>query len=280
VRPGLDRLRESDEGRAWLERLPRLLEECRDQWSLELEEPFPYAYTAVAVPAGDLVLKLQFPDRESEHEAEALAAWKGDGAVRLLAHDPERHALLLERCLPGTSLNALGLDGALDVLTGLLPRLWKPAGAPFRSLADEAAWWLEGLERRLAAGGLPVEGRLAEAALAALRELPGTQGEAVLLHQDLHAGNVLAALREPWLAIDPKPLAGEREFGVAPIVRSLELGHSERAVRRRFDRLVGELGLDRERARGWTIAQTLAWASDSAFQRSHLETARWVLQAG
>jgi streptomycin 6-kinase len=153
-------------------------------------------------------------------------------------------------------------------------------GSAVSALADEAARWLEGLERRVAAGGLPFEGRLAEAALPALRELPGTQGEAVLLHQDQHAGNALAALREPWLAIDPKPLAGEREFGVAPIVRSLELGHSERAVRRRFDRLVGELGLDRERARGWTIAQTLAWASDSAFQRSHLETARWVLQAG
>lgn len=47
----------------------------------------------------------------------------------------------------------------------------------------------------------------------------------VLLHQDLHADNVLRAGREPWLVIDPKPLTGEREFGVAPIVRSFELGH-------------------------------------------------------
>ena len=71
----------------------------------------------------------------------------------------------------------------------------------------------------------------------------------MLLHQDLHGDNVLAAEREPWLAIDPKPLAGEREFGIAPIVRSRELGHSRREVLGRLDRLVTELGLDRERAR-------------------------------
>ena len=82
----------------------------------------------------------------------------------------------------------------------------------------------------------------------------------MLLHQDLHGDNVLAAHREPWLAIDPKPLVGEREFAVAPIARSFELGHSKRDVLHRFDRLTAGLGLDRERARGWTIAQTVAWS--------------------
>jgi streptomycin 6-kinase len=101
----------------------------------------------------------------------------------------------------------------------------------------------------------------------------------VLLHQDLHGENVLAAQREPWLVIDPKPLAGEREFGLAPIVRSFELGHSRRAVLRRLDRLTGELGLDRERTRGWTIAQTIAWSVGSDYHETHVETARWLLEA-
>ena len=101
----------------------------------------------------------------------------------------------------------------------------------------------------------------------------------MLLHQDLHGENVLAAEREPWLAIDPKPLAGEREFAVAPIVRSAELGHSKSDVLGRLDRLTAELGLDRERARGWTIAQTVAWAADGgAHLETHLETARWLLE--
>ena len=111
-----------------------------------------------------------------------------------------------------------------------------------------------------------------------LGELAPSQGEPVLVHQDLHGDNVLAARREPWLAIDPKPLAGEREFGVAPIVRSSELGHSKRDVLYRLDRLTAELGLDRDRARGWTIAQTVAWMGGGDVIESHAETVRWLLE--
>jgi len=226
------------------------------------------------------VLKVQDPDRESEHEAAALELWDGDGAIRLLDAEFEEHALLLERCVPGTPLSAAGGEAALDVFVELLPRLLKPAGAPFRTLAGEAAWWADSLEETWERFARPFERRLLDAALEALQQLPHTQGQQVLLHQDLHGDNVLAAQREPWLAIDPKPLVGEREFGVAPVVRSRELGHSSRDVLGRFDRLVSELGLDRERARGWTIGQTIAWAFDAEHRQTHIETARWLLEAG
>ena len=92
--------------------------------------------TADGAPA---VIKLQFPDRESEHEADALEVWDGNGAVRLLARDDERRALLLERLQPGTPLS--GHDGALEVILGLLPRLWRrPAGRSTRS-PTRPAWW-------------------------------------------------------------------------------------------------------------------------------------------
>jgi streptomycin 6-kinase len=233
---------------------------------------------AVTAEGEDVVLKVQKPHRESEHEASALELWDGEGAIRLLDHDPEEHALLLERCVPGTPLAAAGAEVALGVFVDLLPRLWKPAGPPFRPLADEAAWWAEYLPREWERAGRQFERPLLDAALEALHELPTTQGEQVLLHQDLHGENVLAAQREPWLAIDPKPLAGEREFGVAPIVRSFELGHSRRDVLGRFDRLTSELGLDRERARGWTIGQTIAWSVGSEYHQTHVETARWLLE--
>jgi streptomycin 6-kinase len=226
------------------------------------------------------VLKVQEPHRESEHEAAALRLWDGEGAVRLLDHDPEEHALLLERAVPGTPLSAAGQEAALDAFVELLPRLWKPAGAPFGTLAAEAAWWADSLEETWERFDRPFERKLLDAALEALVELPRTQGEQVLLHQDLHGENVLAAQREPWLVIDPKPLAGEREFGIAPIVRSRELGHSRADVLGRFDRLTSELGLDRERARGWSVAQTIAWSFDSTFHTTHVETARWLLEGG
>jgi streptomycin 6-kinase len=225
------------------------------------------------------VLKVQQPHRESEHEGAALELWGGDGAIRLLDSEPEEHALLLERCLPGTPLSAAGAEIALDVFVELLPRLWKPAGAPFGTLAAEAAWWAESLAETWERFGRPFERRLLDAALEALSQLPRTQAEQVLLNQDLHGDNVLAAQREAWLAIDPKPLVGEREFGIAPIVRSRELGHSRREVLGRFERLVSDLGLDRERARGWTIGQTIAWAFDGDSRQTHVETARWLLEA-
>ena len=280
--PGLAWAQAHVEGRAWLARLPRLLAECVERWSLRVGEPFPNAYASLALPAelpdgGEAVLKLCYPHRESEHEGEALERWAGRGAVRLLDRDRERWALLVERCRPGTHLRELEPEAALDVLAGLLPALWIPVGAPFRPLAEEAARWAESLPAEWERAGRPFERRLLDAGLAALSELAPTQGEQVLLHQDLHADNVLRAQRAPWLVIDPKPLAGERELGLAPIVRSSELGHSERDVLRRLDRLSAALGLDRERARGWALGQTLAWAfeNDRALPR-HVETARWL----
>ena len=57
---------------------------------------------SLVVPAGGAVLKLNAPSHfEADHEADALACWDGRGAVRLLARDDERRALLLERCVPG-----------------------------------------------------------------------------------------------------------------------------------------------------------------------------------
>jgi streptomycin 6-kinase len=270
------RFERSEAGRRWLETLPRLVEECVGQWELRLEEPFTSGFVSLAIPAGEAVLKIQFPDEESEHEAAALERWDGDGAVRLLAYDADRRALLVERCRPGTHLRERPADAALDVMIGLLPRLWKPAGRPFRTLADQAASWVEDLT---AHPDRTFDRRLIDAAIDAVRELAPTQGEQVLVHQDFHSDNVLAAEREPWLTIDPKPLSGEREFGAAGPIRAHELGHSRRDVLHRLDRVTSELGLDRERARLWALAQTVAWSLDSDSRTAQVETAGWLLQA-
>jgi streptomycin 6-kinase len=250
-------------------RLVSDLRAAAERWSLTLGEPYEEGAGGKAVRAAlpdgtPAVLKVTTPHRESEHEADALRAWDGDGAIRLLACDGD--ALLLERCEPGTPLSAAGQDAALDVLVALLPRLWIHAGEPFHTLADEAAWWLPQLP----------DTKLGHAARAAIEELAPTQGEQVLLHQDLHFDNVLAAEREPWLVIDPKPLLGEREFQAAPIVRSIEVGYSKRDVLHRFDRITAELGLDRDRARGWTIAQTVAWRGGRR-EPQHTQIVEWLL---
>jgi streptomycin 6-kinase len=247
----------------WREGAPRIADEIAEEWELTLGEPYVpgvcghvvRATTANGTPA---VLKVFFPDHESFQEPDALERWDGDGAIRLLRRDDERYALLLERCEPGTFLSASPYG--LDVLIELLPRLWK-SGDGFHTLEDEVEMW--------------IDHRLDDSVARLARELAASQGGQVLVHQDLHGGNVLAAEREPWLVIDPKPLSAEREFAVAPIVRSTELGHSRRDVLYRLDRLCDELGLDRERARGWTIVQTLAW-SEGLRIGSHLEVVEWL----
>jgi streptomycin 6-kinase len=269
----------------WLERVPTLLDECVAEWGLRLGEAYEAGaagYT-VRVDLSDgtgAVLKLIYPHREAEHEAESLRAWDGRGAVRLLEDDADRWAMLIERCDPGTPLAGLPPDEGLAVLIGLLPLLWIPAGAPFYTLSEEVDWWLSYLPDEWEQTGQPFERSLLDEAMDALAAQASTQGEHVLLHQDLHGDNVLAAQREPWLAIDPKPLVGEREFAVAPIVRDFELGHSREQVLARLDRLTSELDLDRERARWWTIGQSLAWFSmDGLVMHRNVEVARWLAEA-
>jgi streptomycin 6-kinase len=269
---------------AWRESVPQLVAACVDRWSLELGEPYVQGAAGhtvrVELPDGSpAVLKLIYPHRESEHEAEALEVWSGDGAVHLFAYDEELWAMLIERCEPGTLLAKTDPEHALRVLIGILPRLWVEAGEPFHTLESETEWWVEHLLEHWERAGRPFERRLLDAALDSLRALARTQGEQVLLHQDLHGDNVLSAERVPWLVIDPKPLVGEREFAVAPVVRDPELGHSRADVLHRFDRLTSELALDRDRARGWTIGQTIAWSFDTSYMEHHAQTVRWLLEA-
>jgi streptomycin 6-kinase len=266
-------------GPEWLARLPRLVEQCVDQWSLRIEEPFEYANVSLALPAGEVVLKISFPHWESKHEAAALAHWDGQGAVRLLAYDEERNALLLERCRPGTSLLELPEREAYRYAADVLRKLGErpaPSDPPFTPIAETAARWARELPERWESAGRPFEQELLDAAVAALRELPPTQSELVVCHQDFHRGNVLAAEREPWLAIDPKPVAAERAFDTAALIRD---GPGDLAWR--LDYLAGELGLDRERMRGWAIAHTVAWGFSEAEARvyeSQIDVARRLLR--
>ena len=278
-------LEASLEGRAWLRELPACVQACVELWSLAPEPPYTESYVSLVLPVtqsgkAPAVLKLQFPHPESEHEAEALRRWNGQGAVQLFAYESKYHALLLEKCEPGDHLSGVASDQALEAFTGILPRLWIEADKPFISLHEESAKWAEHLPSSWERAGRPFEIELLDAALQAIHGLREGRGQQVLVNQDLHGDNVLQARREPWLVIDPKPLVGEREFSIAPVVRSYEFGHSQKATVDRLDRLSNALRLDRERARLWAFAQTLAWSFESEsslFQ--HVQTARWLCHA-
>lgn len=302
---GLQWWRTQPGGAEWLTALPQIVEATLDRWSLHLGDVFeaPQMIAFVAAVEGPedrtgAVLKVNMPHRESEREADALAHWNGSGAVRLLASEPRERAMLLERCLPGTPLWQIEDDEvATRIAADALRRIWRPPPEEhaFTTLAEEARRWDGKLAHAYERLGRPFERSLLDTALAALRELPADLTDPVdlvVVHQDLHGGNVLRAEREPWLVIDPKPLLGERAFDVASLLRDRRellrgagagAGAAAAAiVRRRLDLLASELGLDRERMRLWGIAHALAWGVEDdggGFDPGHVHVARLLAEA-
>ena len=254
--------RRGELGRRWIEQLPGLVETLCADWGLTIDGAPSHGGIGLVVPTrrGDelSVLKVSLGDESTEHEAMALEAWAGRGASLLLARSREHDALLLERLDASRSLHDVPLDEAVGVAAALVRRLAVPAPAGLPRQADVAARVAVELPQRWEAQGHPIPRRAVEAAAAAAAELGPTQ-EALIANRDLHYRNVLAGWREPWLAIDPKGIAGEPALGLAQLLwsRLAEMG-GRAGTLRVFDRLVAEVGVDRERARGWA----LVWSVD------------------
>lgn len=248
-------------GRAFITSLPRLASDFMDRWALRLDGPSMHGVCALVLPVvrtGDgtpAVLKLQILDDESEGEPVALRVWDGDGAVRLLEYDDATGAMLLERLDPARMLSfEPDSRKAVLVIARLLTHLTAvQAPEGMRRLGDITADMLERTPPVLDRIGDPADRCLIADCAAAVREVMGEPGDR-LLHWDLHFDNVLAADRAPWLAIDPKPLAGDPGFELWP---ALDNRFEPDEVLWRFDAMTEVLALDRERARAWTLGRLL-----------------------
>jgi streptomycin 6-kinase len=253
-------------GRAWLGSLPRLVEELTDLWSLTIGTAFTGGAVGFVAPAerhgGErLVLKVSFVDEETRHEPDALRLWDGDGAVRLVDAEPARGALLLERLEPGTPLaDHPDRSEATGIACSLLKRLWRPVpdGHPFPLVRDLAARLADELPGRFVRQDRPFDERLLRRAVDLCRGLAASSEEAVLANRDFHLWNVLAAEREPWLVIDPKPLVGERAFDTGHLLRTLlperlDVGSVDTIV----SRLANELELEPAHVGRWAFVRSV-----------------------
>jgi len=256
----------------WVARLPKRTEGLLDEWVLTTDGLSVHGYTSLVTPVRDeddqpLVLKVTFDgDDESEHEGLALQRWGGRGAVRMVRADPGRRALLLERLHP-TDLSELWDIEACEVVAGLWRDLHVPAMPQLRSLSSYVERWVGELADLPTNG--PVPARLVQQATAHTRDLlAGPEATDTVIHGDLHYDNVLAADRADWLAIDPKPMNGDRHYEVAPMLwnRVEELAGDVRGgLRRRFETLVDAADLDEDRARAWVVVREVlnaAWAAE------------------
>lgn len=257
-------------GADWVASVDRLARECLDEWDLVVTGPPMTGWTAVVHPVSrgaggePLVLKVGWPHVESAQEHLALRAWDGRGSVRLVAADPARGALLLERLDAGRDLDEMDIDEACAVVGGLYRELHVPAPPTIRSLTAYLDPYLTQLRQRT---DLPRRVITRVAGLAG--ELLAEPGPRVLLHTDLHFQNVLAAERAPWLAIDPKPLAGPSAYELHPLLRNRieEMGTGSAlrwSVRRRLEVTCEAAGLDEELARLWCLVRCgveILWAA-------------------
>lgn len=247
------------DGVAWLDRLPVLLDECRERWGLVRDGSFPLSYRYVEpVRMADGtpgVLKLgPVGDPELDIELDAAEWFSGHGGARVLAIDRERGAVLLERALPGTPLVAEPEAAVVLIAADVMRALWRPPPERhrFRSVRELRTV----LDRRSWAAGL-------------YAELCDSMTDTVVLHGDLHHDNILRAGPERWVAIDAKGLVGEPAYETGALLRNplslFELPSPGRTLRRRADLLAEALDVDVARVRGWAYTQALlaaAWCVD------------------
>ena len=234
------------------------LDEYLARWRLRPDGPPLTTHTSILLPvrqeAVPLMLKIATAAEERQG-AQLMVWWKGEGAARVLAHDGD--ALLMERAIGGGSLVDMAREGR-DAETSRLicevaARLHAPRHCPPpESLAPLPRWFAELAPAAARYGGL------LDLAAATARELMETPRDIVVLHGDIHHGNILEFGARGWLAIDPKGLVGERGFDFVNLLRNpdAQMALAPGRFSRQVTVIAEAAGLDRARFLKWILAFT------------------------
>ncbi len=139
-------------------------------------------------------------------------------------------------------------------------RLWvpAPAGHRFQRVGGLAQRWADTFSKKYQAAGRPFAEPLLRRAIEVCQHLASAAETGTMANRDLHLGNILAAQREPWLVIDPKPLVGDPAFDAGHLVRSLL---PERIAKTDVSRLMSSiarrLDLSPERIGEWVFVRSI-----------------------
>jgi streptomycin 6-kinase len=213
----------------WLAGLPDLVTRLERDWRITVGAAYPDATEAFVAPATladgtPVVLKLLIQRSHGRHAAEEIIVLRlagGEGCVRLLRHDDESGAMLLERLGPSMYRVGLPIEQRHEILCRVAMRLWRPApdsGLP--TGAEKAARLAAHLEASWERLGQPCSERAVEVALvdAAKRAAGYDPERAVLLHGDVHQWNTLQAGAD-WKLVDPDGLLAEPEADLGVLMR-------------------------------------------------------------
>ncbi len=215
-------------GEQWFEQLPSVVAELEAEWDLQVDEPFPgieFNFVAAAVKNNTeepVVVKIAPPFEKTEIFAEAkyLRTRNGSTTVRLLGEDRARHAILIERALPGFALfqqfNDDPIESVQPAITVLKAILRPPPSN--RSDVDTLDNWFANF-KRYRETDFPKE--RADKAFEIYERLSIQPGRTFYLHGDFHPGNIVTATRESFLAIDPKGIVGHLGYDIAVFLNNL-----------------------------------------------------------
>ncbi len=262
---------------AWDAAAAGLVASALDRWHLTPGEAYvggeSGAVLRVTTADGEpAVLKVAFPHVEAVGEAIALEAWGASLAPRVRRQEPWTWWMLLDRVEPGTPLSrtALAADAALEVGATLLGELAATPPPPeLPTLREIVSGFLQSALARGArrAAQLGSADRLVERGLAEAEALLADDRPQSLLHGDYNPGNILHAEGGTWRAIDPKPMRGELEFDLWPLVVQvgdpLARERPEGRLETQLTRVAGIVGADVHRAARWGFARTaldVTWA--------------------
>lgn len=238
----------------------RLIGALTAAWGLTITGPSVQGPCSTLVPVagahGEAVLKIEPPDSPIRDELRALTAWGGEGAVRLLAADPSRSALLLERLEPRDLGPPVGTIDACEEIGRLAAALDRPAPSWLKDRASDSLRALAGTIDAIRTTTHALPRRLLERGRALALDLAGEpEVDARLVHAQLHQSNVLWR-PDPgeWVAISPHPVAAEPAWVVAPVLwhrwDAVVSAYDVRAhLNFRLDLVSDAAGIDTDRAR-------------------------------
>lgn len=254
-----------DQGVVWLRGLPELLDKCASRFSVHLRGPFPNLSWNLILKAEQqdgtpVVLKIAVLQTELSREIDALRAYAGYGGIHVIDADENLGALLLEHVEPGTPLSAIEDDNlATEIFCDVFQHLNHPtASVPYVAIKDH----FSAIERYCHRGeGSDASNSLpsywVERAKCSLTHLISSTNDDVLLHGDLHHGNILNHKAKSWVVIDPKGIVGDRHFDVIQYLLNYEDrgGDPFSVLHRRIGIISDRLGLDPIRIAMWGIAR-------------------------
>ncbi|WP_114560168.1 aminoglycoside phosphotransferase family protein [Desertihabitans aurantiacus] len=217
----------------WADRLPRLLTDLEQAWSLEVTGVLTggtasVVVRAVAADGRPVVVKAAVPGTGSARQVHTLLRAAGNGYVQVLAHAPEHEAVLLEAL--GTSLAASGLPPGEQLvrLARLVRRAWQVAPSVAAGEPEDKAAGLAALVSRLWHElDRPCPEPVVEEALAcaARRAADFDPSGCVVVHGDAAPANAARVLdprpgtEDGFVLLDPDGFVGDPTYDLGVAVR-------------------------------------------------------------